>query len=219
MNYRAAIFDLDGTLADTLATIGAALNHGLETIGRTPLSLPEVARIVGEGVQMLCRRALGGGACDDSTLDGLLRATRAHYAAHPMFECRLYPGIANMLDRLRDANVRLGVLSNKPHDLTLATMRGFGIEDRFIEILGARDDFPRKPDPTSALHLVKQLGAPKEHVLYVGDTPIDMQTAKAAKLAVAAVTWGFRSEAELRPYAPDHVVSHPDEIIQLCRTR
>jgi len=216
VNYRAAIFDLDGTLADTLATIGAALNHGLGAIGRAPLSLPEVARIVGEGVQMLCRRALGDG--DDATLDLLLRATRAHYAANPMFECRLYPGIANMLDRLRDNNVRLAVLSNKPHDLTIATMRGFGIEDRFTAILGASEVFPRKPDPTSAIHLVKQLGVPDEHVLYVGDTPIDMQTAKAAKLAVAAVTWGFRSEAELRPYAPDHVVSHPDEIIQLCRT-
>lgn len=216
MPYRAVIFDLDGTLADTLKTIAAALNHGLTTIGRPTLSLPEVARIVGEGVGMLCKKALGEG--DETILADLLRATRGYYAEHPMFECRLYPGVASMLDGLRDADARLAVLSNKPHDLTVATMRGLGLESRFVEILGASDGFPRKPDPTSARHLAKRLATPNDEILYVGDTPIDMETAKAANLPVAAVTWGFRSRAELLPYRPDHVISDPEEIVRLCRT-
>jgi phosphoglycolate phosphatase len=219
LNYRAAIFDLDGTLADTLQTIAAALNHGLTAIDRPTLSLPAVARIVGEGVTMLCRKALDGDAdADEALLAALERATRAFYAEHPMLECRLYPGIADMLDGLRDAEVRLAVLSNKPHDLTVATLSGLGIESRFVEILGARDDFPRKPDPTSARYLAGRLGVGSERILYVGDTPIDMATAKAARLPVAAVTWGFRSEAELRPHCPDHLISSPEEIVRLCRS-
>src|SRR5688572_518871 len=118
MRHDAVIFDLDGTLADTLETIAAALNHGLATIGNEPLSLAQVARIVGEGVTTLCEKALTGGRPE--ALAPLLAATRAHYAANPMYRCRLYPGIAELLDQLAARGVALAVLSNKPHDLTLA---------------------------------------------------------------------------------------------------
>ena len=215
MRYAAAIFDLDGTLADTLATIAAALNHGLGAIGRPTLSHPEVARIVGEGVAQLCAKALKGETPE--LVDRLLTETRAFYARNPMLHCRLYPGMQEMLDGLRDSKTRLAVLSNKPHDLTLATIAGLGLEERFEIVLGHREDFPRKPDPTSARHIVEQLGLARERVLYVGDTPIDMQTAKAAQLDVVAVTWGFRSRQELEPFAPNFVVTTPQEIVTICR--
>ncbi len=215
MRYDAVIFDLDGTLADTLETIGAALNHGLVQVGQAPLELAHVSRIVGEGVQMLCRNALPPDRSD--LADRLIAETRAFYARNPMLHCRLYPGIDEMLDALSQDGSRLAVLSNKPHDLTLATVEGLRIEGLFDQVLGHREDFPRKPDPTSANYIVTKLGVPREKVLYVGDTPIDMQTAVAAGLDIAAVTWGFRSEDELRAHSPKHVVTHPREITRLCR--
>jgi phosphoglycolate phosphatase len=210
MRHDAVIFDLDGTLADTLETIAAALNHGLATIGNEPLSLAQVARIVGEGVTTLCEKALTGGRPD--ALAPLLAATRGHYAANPMYRCRLYPGIAELLDQLAARGVALAVLSNKPHDLTLATVRGLGIEDRFRHVLGHQDEFPRKPDPTSAEFLLRELGVARTRVLYVGDTPIDVATARAASFEVAAVSWGFRSGAELLATHPDHLVHSPHEL-------
>jgi phosphoglycolate phosphatase len=215
VTYSAVIFDLDGTLADTLVTIGSALNQGLLAVGRPQLSLDAVARIVGEGVETLCRRALG--ESDEPLVKKLVAATRASYAANPMVDCRLYPGIRDMLAELRSDDVRLAVLSNKPHDLTLATLDGLDVTSCFELALGHSEAFPRKPDPTSAHHLVERLGRGAAETLYVGDTPIDIQTAHAAKLTVAAVTWGFRSEQELSEWSPHHLVRHPTEIVQLCR--
>jgi phosphoglycolate phosphatase len=214
MRYDALIFDLDGTLADTLRTIAAAVNHGLAAVGLETLSLERVARIVGEGVATLCERALPP---DRAALhQDLLREVRAYYALNPMQHCRLYPGIDSMLDRLAVLDARLAVLSNKPHELTVATLRGLGIEARFREVLGHREEFPRKPDPTSVRWLIERLGVERDRVLYVGDTPIDIGTARAAGLAVAAVTWGFRPEEELSPLQPDFIVRSPREILAIC---
>lgn len=212
--YDGAIFDLDGTLADTLQTIAAALNHGLSQVGRPTLPLERVARIVGEGVATLCVKALDGEAAH--LAEPLLLHTRAFYQRNPMHECRLYPGIAAMLDALRDGGVALAVLSNKPHDLTIATLAGLGVEGFFVRALGHREEFPRKPDPTSVRWLLSELALPPARVLYVGDTPIDLETARAAGLDSAAVTWGFRSIEELRPHRPRFEVETPARIVELC---
>lgn len=217
MTPRAVIFDLDGTLADTLACIAAAVNAGLAAVGLPERSLTDVRGMVGEGIATLCARALPPDRPDLG--DALLEATRAAYDARPMHEVRLYPGMQEMLDLLRGSAAELAVLSNKPDHLTVATIDGLGIRGYFRCVLGHREEFPRKPDPKSARFVAAALGVEPGEVLYVGDTPIDMQTGRAAGFRVVAVSWGFRALAELLPFRPDHVVHDPRDVAALYRGR
>ena len=213
MTKRAVILDLDGTVADTLATIGAALNDGLAALDLPRRTLDEVAGMVGEGVVVLCRKGLPAGAED--RLDELLHEVRAAYREHPMRHCRLYDGMQDALDALRDRGVRLAVLSNKPHELTVATVEGLGVADRFDDVVGHREEVPHKPDPTSARALCARLGVEPSRVLYAGDTPIDVQTARNAGFVSIAVTWGFRPADELTACSPDHLIDSPSRIVEI----
>lgn len=213
MARRGVIFDLDGTLADTLGTITAGLNQGLAALGLPRHPAARIRRMVGEGVQVLCEKALPADRQELS--DVLVERVLAFYLEHPTHDARLYPGIARLLHELAEAEAILAVLSNKPDLATLKTVDGLGIGGYFARVLGKRDDLPRKPDPTSVRWILEQLALAPDEVLYVGDTPIDMQTAAAAGLTSVAVTWGFRSRAELLAAAPCHVVDHPREIVPL----
>ncbi len=215
MTWRGLIFDLDGTLADTLRTISAALNHGLEALGLPSHPGEAVAGMVGEGVEVLCRKGLPEGRLD--LLPALTMEVRAFYDRNPMLHVRFYDGVAAMIEELRAIGARLAVLSNKPHPLTVQTIAGLGASDAFEVVLGQRDEFPRKPDPTSTRWILGRLELAAEEVLYVGDTPIDMQTARAAGMTSVAVTWGFRGRDELARHEPGHFVDRPDEIVALYR--
>lgn len=211
----AVLFDLDGTVADTLETIAAVLNEGLAVIGEPTHAVAAVKDMVGEGVSVLCAKALAGDR--QHRLPELLREVREAYRRDPMRHCRLYPGVRTLLDDLRAQGARLAILSNKPHELTVATVAGLGIALHFEQVLGHREEFPHKPDPTSARWLLAQLGVRPEQTLYVGDTAIDVATARQAALTSVAVTWGFRSRAELIACAPDHLVDHPAEVLPIFR--
>ena len=218
MTARGIIFDLDGTLADTLDTIAAALNDGLASLGLPVHPREAVAAMDGEGVGVLCERGLPTDRRAEAGLHArLMTAVRAAYDAHPMRHARLFDGVAEMVAALADDGVRLAVLSNKPHPLTVATVEGLGVGDRFEVVLGQTDDFPRKPDPSSARWILERLGLAADDVLYVGDTPVDMETARAAGLRSIAVTWGFRSRRELEACAPDHVVEDAAALVALAR--
>jgi phosphoglycolate phosphatase len=212
--FQAVIFDLDGTLADTLRTIAGVANHALGELGLPLHPLAAFNRFVGDGITELARRALPAGAlaADPALLHRLLAAMRARYATHFLADARLYDGIAESLATLGKLGAALGVLSNKPHALTVATIRGLGIGSHFRAIRGQQEGVPAKPDPTAALELAATLGAPPARVLYVGDTATDMETARRAGFTSTGVLWGFRDRAELERAGARHLVGHPREI-------
>ncbi|NOK39153.1 HAD family hydrolase [Corallococcus exercitus] len=216
MLLRAVLFDLDGTLVDSLGDIATAMNHALEQHGLP--THPEAAylRFVGEGVAKLAERATGSAA---PVLQGQVLATyHAYYDAHLFDRTRAYPGVEDALVALAADGVRLGVLSNKSDDFVkrLAARLLPGV--RFTAVYGERPGIPRKPDPTAALALAAELGVAPEACGFVGDTSVDMDTAKAAGMYGVGVTWGFRTAAELHAHGARAVVSSAGELLAALRT-
>lgn len=209
-SYAAVIFDLDGTLADTLGAIARAVNHSLAGMDLPEFPEDSFRTMVGDGIYALCERALPPDQLHRQ--DELLARLRRRYTEHLMDGSRLYDGIEGLLQDLHKDAVLLAVLSNKPHPLTLGTLEGFGIQSLFAAVLGECPEIPRKPDPAGVHWLLERLGVPAEKTLYVGDTPTDMQTAKAAGLDAVGVLWGFRSAEELHREGALYLVQQPSEI-------
>lgn len=192
---RGILFDLDGTLANTLDDIAAALAHGLESVHRPAARPDDVRRWIGDGLPELCKRAAPDLAGTD--LDRLIAATRSYYARNTVVHTRLYPGIEPVLERLRSRGLRLGVLSNKPHELTVETVRRLGLEPRFDVVRGYVTEEEKKPSPRVALEIARQWNLRPEKILVIGDSATDFQTAQAAGMPVRIVEWGFRTPEEL----------------------
>jgi phosphoglycolate phosphatase len=205
------IFDLDGTLVDSISDIAAAMNHVLARAGMPTHDLAAYAAFVGEGAAMLVRRAAPEGA----DVDALLAAFVEHYAAHCMDATRPYPGIGALVGELRARGRRLGVLSNKPDALTQEIVAACFPAGTFTAIAGDLPGVPRKPDPTSALALAERLGAAPADCWLVGDTAIDIRTASAAGMRSIAVGWGLRPVAELALAAPDRLALDVNELAAL----
>jgi phosphoglycolate phosphatase len=215
--FRAVLFDLDGTLADTLSAIAGVANFALAHLGLPVHPLDAYRRFVGDGIGLLAERALPAGALAraPSLREQLLAVMRDRYATHVLDGVRLYDGIAETLAALAARGAALGVLSNKPDDLTRATMDGLGISSRFRAIRGQRDGVARKPDPAAALELARELGAAPHELLYVGDTATDMETARNARFPSVGVLWGFRDRAELETAGARWIVTHPRELLSI----
>jgi len=204
------IFDLDGTLADTLADLTDAVNAAMRW-GGLPLHGPEVVRTyVGDGLPVLIRRAAG--TDDPQRVNELIVPFRVYYQQHYLRHTRLYPGVAAALTALQTAGCPLAVLSNKPDEFTNAMCRALLAEWRFTAFAGTSDRYPSKPDPTRALSLAAEMGRPPCEVFIVGDAPSDVATAHAGGMRSVAVTWGFRDHADLHAAGPDRIVDRPDEL-------
>ena len=213
MRIHSVIFDLDGTLADTLSDIADAANHVL-----TERDLPTHGRdayrhFVGEGVVRLMQHAAPESA--QGRLDELVAAFRARYLPHMLDRTRPYPGVVPLLEELSRRGTPFAVLSNKPHDATREMVGALFPDVDFVAVEGHRPDVPKKPDPRSALALAEQLGSRPDHVAFVGDTRTDMETAKNAGMLAVGVLWGFRDEEELRANGADHVIARPDQLLEL----
>ncbi|HUM10149.1 MAG TPA: HAD family hydrolase [Myxococcaceae bacterium] len=189
------IFDLDGTLADSLADIAAAMNRTLQAHGFPLHPVSAYRTFVGEGVRKLVERALPPGV--EAVHEALVAAYQADYAEHLLDETRLFPGIAEVLDALAAAQVPVAVLSNKPDVPTRRLVDALCDRWEFRAVRGERPGVPRKPDPTSALLLADALAAPPDSVAFVGDTGVDMLTARAASMRPLGVLWGFRPKEVL----------------------
>ncbi|MEM7575933.1 MAG: HAD family hydrolase [Planctomycetota bacterium] len=210
MRFDAVIFDLDGTLIDSLDDIMAAGNHAMRTVNRPEHSREAGAQLAGQGLPYFVEHALGP---DHQHLyDQAIEAHRSYYAEHCGEFSRPFEGIHEMLDALVKASMPLNVLSNKPHFATVKDVAGFFGEITFKHVIGHREGYPPKPDPTSALEMCDQLGFPAERIAYVGDTAADMLTASAAGFFAIGVTWGFRDRAELEANGAHVVV---DEVAVL----
>ena len=193
--FDTVLFDLDGTLLDTLPDLAAALNAALSQFGYPARSLPEVQAFVGNGLGMLVRRALPQGEPEERQRE-VLAALKAYYAKHLTDFTRPYDGVLPLLAALRERGFSIGIVSNKADSALQAVSAHFfgGLVDG---ALGEQEALPRKPAPDMVNRMLAQLGKSASRCLYVGDSDVDVQTAKNANLTGLFVTWGFRSRAQL----------------------
>lgn len=210
---RGIMFDLDGTLADSLGDLANATNAALAALGCPTHPREKYRVLVGDGARVLCERALPAERRD--LVEETLRRMRTHYDAHCFDETRLYPGIAELVTELHRRKYRLAVLSNKPDVFTKRMIEHYFQPNPFDAVVGHRVEVPLKPDPASALAIARQLDVPAKEWLYLGDTNTDMQTAKNAGLRAVGVTWGFRDREELVGSGAEVIVTAPDQVLQL----
>lgn len=210
---HAVIFDLDGTLLNTLGDLRAATNHALEVRGLPPHSMEEIRQFIGNGIRLLICRAMPEGT-PEAEIDAALDDFKAYYAAHIHDRTVPYDGIPQLLTALRKRGIKVAVLSNKIDSASQQLIEYFFPEKTDV-VFGEHVGVPRKPDPTSCRMVMQQIGVQPEQVLYVGDSGTDMQTAKNAGLYAVGVTWGFRSKEVLLKYGADVLVHRPEQILQI----
>lgn len=209
---HAVIFDLDGTLLDSLEDIASAVNQTLRERSLPEHPLAAYRYFVGEGVETLVVRALPVGARDASTVADCVTRMRALYATRWAEHTRPYEGIPDLLARLARAGLRTAILTNKPDEAALAMVGRLLGSAPFAIVRGARPGVPRKPDPTVALAVAAELGLAPADCAFVGDSSVDMQTACAAGMRAVGVTWGYRDAAELREHGAEALCATPEEL-------
>lgn len=251
------IFDLDGTLADTLDDLTRAVNHAVRDArsnsgpdvpaqtstrgpgvsarealsgpgvpARTstsgpggsarqtaPLTPDEIKLMIGEGLATLIARA--SGSKDEERIASMVAAFRAFYGDHLLDATKLYAGIADVVAALANRGVAMAVLSNKPHDFTQRIVRGLLPDAPFVSVRGMSEGVPRKPDPAAALEIYAQMRLVPDHVCFVGDSAIDVETAHRGGMTSVGVTWGFRDRAELESAGAKFVIRDPTEILNI----
>ncbi|MEL7089700.1 MAG: HAD family hydrolase [Planctomycetota bacterium] len=213
MSYDAIMFDLDGTLADTLADIAAAGNHAFAAVGRPTFPVADYRTLAGQGLERLIRDGLGpehAGLFDDACA-----AFHEYYAVHRYDRTAPYPGVAELLDELVARNIRLAVMSNKPDEATVDMVDHVFSRWDFAAVRGHRPGYPVKPNPQAPREICAETGIAPERWLYVGDTDVDMQTGRRAGFFTVGVTWGFRDEAELRDAGADAIIDRPAQFLTL----
>jgi phosphoglycolate phosphatase len=210
--YEHVVFDLDGTLIDSRVDIAAAMNHVLGTLGLPAIPQTTLTGYVGDGARALVERALGPAHQD--FLPRALELFMARYGAHLLDTTRPYPGIPDALAAIARSGVALSVLTNKPVAMSRAILDGLGLAPHFVAVLGG-DSLPvKKPDPAGVQHLRHLTGTAPERTLLVGDSAIDVRTARAAQSPSCGVTWGFNPDTLLAA-KPDRVVEHPADLIEI----
>lgn len=218
MQYQAVLFDLDGTLIDSLADIALATNRTMETHGFPPHPIEAYKHMIGDGVRKLILRALPADKREEAaTIDRCIAAYASDYGNNWSIQTRLYSGISDLLDGLTARGIRLAVLSNKPDPFTQTCAQCYLNRWKFDLVMGAGTQFPNKPDPASALEIARRLNLSPQQFLYLGDMQVDLQTACNAGMAFIGAAWGFRTADELRALGARHIANHPTDLLQLIR--
>ena len=210
MKYRLAVFDLDGTILDTLEDLADSTNHALAVNGLPERSIDEVRRFVGNGIRNLIERAVPEGTGDELT-DRVFSEFREYYAIHCFDKTRPYEGILECMENIRRDGMQVAVVSNKADFAVQELYERFfaGLSDISI---GEREGVRRKPYPDSVLHVLDSLGVEKEDAVYIGDSEVDIKTADNAGLDEIAVEWGFRDSEYLRTQGAKTLVKTPAEL-------
>lgn len=216
MTYKAAIFDMDGTLIDSLADLADSANEMLDSFGFPAHTTEEYRWFVGNGARKLMERCLPKDRAKDAALvdEALERYKKIYEEKHLLTKTHPYDGIAEMLDALAAKNIPLGVCTNKPHHAALTLAAKLFPAGMFRAVVGDRKNSPRKPDPTNALTMAAEFGVAPESVAYFGDSGVDMQTAVNAGFLPVAVLWGFRPKDELAENGAKIFLSHPLEALE-----
>jgi len=220
MNYSGILFDLDGTLVNTLDDVADAMNRVLESRGFPLHSVQSYRDRIGWGSRVLVEKALpaehgDNGFEDENLVEACLAEFLADYAAHPVVKARLYPGIPELLDELEHKGVPKLILSNKTepivHQVVDACLDGW----TFLKAWGNVDWRPRKPDPQGVIDICSQVDLDPKDILYIGDSEIDMETAVRAGCLPVGVLWGFRDREELVASGAKILAEHPSDILNI----
>ena len=213
---KLVIFDLDGTLLNTIADLGEACNYALRQLGYSEHALSTYNYMVGNGVRKLVERAEPD--ADAETVERLLAIFREYYDQHSTDNTRPYPGIPELLRTLTDNGVAVAVASNKYQSAVEHIIAHFFPDIPFVALAGQVDMRPVKPDPSIVFAILNEHPTPKAEVLYVGDSGVDMETARRACVESVGVSWGFRPVSELRKTYADHIVANPSEILEIVNS-
>lgn len=216
--YKACIFDLDGTLANTLKTLAYVGNTALENCGFSPVSEEIYPSLIGNGADVLIQKLIktsSGNNANECILKYVRREYDKIYAANPLHLTEAYDGICIMLDELSNRGIKTAVLSNKPHDMTCEVIKGIFSNHKFDVVFGQREGVAKKPSPEAPLEIAKILNVAPEDFLFIGDSGVDMKTASAAGMTSVGVTWGFRSKEELLENGANYLISSARELLTL----
>jgi len=213
MNFAAVLFDLDGTLLDSLAGIALAMNAVLVEQGWKTHPTPAFAAMVGNGIEEMVEKAIRPHRADDETMRKLVSSYRRHYSRLWLEHSPPYPGIENLLAFLVKNGIVLAVLSNKRDDFCKTMVPHFFPRTKFAAVCGVLPGLAQKPDASGALAIARKLAIAPESFLFLGDTDVDMQTASAARMFAGGVSWGFRSVAELQTAGAQKIFDHPCDVI------
>ena len=213
---KLVIFDLDGTLLNTIADLANSTNYALKVLGY-PIHEPDKYNfMVGNGINKLFERALPDG---EKTEENVLRVRQEfvpYYDQHNADKSRPYPGVTELLETLQTAGMQLAVASNKYQAATEKLIAHYFPNIKFTAVFGQRESIPVKPEPIIVKEILQIAKVQEEETLYVGDSGVDMQTAINAGVTSCGVTWGFRPRTELESFHPDHIVDNAEEIKLLC---
>lgn len=211
----AVFFDLDGTLADTIEDIAQAVNASLAGRSLPVFDIPSYKLMVGNGFRNLVRLALPERLRTEERIEELRAEASAAYEAHALDRTRAYPGIPALLAGLAARGIPRAIVSNKPDALTKKVVAGLFPEAGFAFVRGETPDFPRKPDPASLLDMASRLGLAPRDIIYLGDSNVDMETARNAGMLAVGAAWGFRGRPELEAAGADIIVEEPEDVLAL----
>jgi len=212
MKKRGIIFDLDGTLLDTLEDIAISVNYVLSLYEKEPIGLQEFRYLVGQGALQLMQDALG---VDEVEAKKALKKFEEHYATQYSKNTKLYDGIGKLLSFLQKRDYKMAILSNKPDSFTKLCAVKYLRDWKFEAVYGIREGVEKKPSAEGAFEILEKLGLNPQETLFMGDTKIDMITAKNAGIDAIGVLWGFREKSELVEFGARHIVSSPKDAIKL----
>jgi len=215
MQYKAVIFDLDGTLIDSLEDLADSANAMLESYGYPVHPLEEYRYFVGNGSRkLICRILPEEKAASESFVDEALEKYKAIYEERFLEKTRSYKGIMEMLKQLRDRKIPMAVCTNKHAEAANTIVKVLFEPDTFVEIVGDKPGVPRKPDPAKLLQIARNMGVKPEEVAYLGDSMVDMQTAVNAGFLPIGVLWGFRDKAELVEHGAKVLLEKPADLLE-----
>lgn len=215
MSKKAVIFDLDGTLTDTLKSIWKSANLALADVGLPPFDIDRYRYFVGDGAAELVKRALIADGDKELVLfDKMSESYRKHFEKYVNYEVRPYEGIRELLHALKEKGILLAVNSNKPQDRTVNVIEENFEKGTFDILVGQSDERARKPAPDGMFYIMERLGLMKDEVIYLGDTCVDMKTGRSAGVFTVGALWGFRDRQELEENHADAIIEHPMELLE-----
>jgi phosphoglycolate phosphatase len=217
MKFTCVIFDLDGTLVDTLGDIADSMNAALAARNFPPVPREAYINMVGWGIKRLAFLALPPSARDEKTAEDIAAGAARYYAEHPVVHSKPYPGIPELVAALGRKKIKTAVLSNKPDPVTALVIGKLFPPGSFQLVQGEIPGVPRKPDPASTWEILMGLDRSPRETIFVGDSEIDMETARAAECHALGVSWGFRDRLSLEAAGAERIIDRPEELLELIR--
>ncbi len=211
--YDTVIFDMDGTLLNTLEDMKDSMNHVLARHGFPARNLEEIRSFVGNGIARLTELAIPNGK-DNSLYEECLAEYREHYSKNMMRRTAVYPGIYELLGKLKDNDYKLAIVSNK-FDSAVKELNGVYFSDYIKIAIGSSDNTARKPAPDTVINAMAELKSSKDKTIYVGDSDVDVNTAKNAGIVSVGVTWGFRDREVLEEHGANYIINNPHELLDV----